>query len=99
MLTLRAFVISHWPMFLFVFGYPVITALLSWWLWWDTDAHWEAYKMAHPNRALAVKILRYLSPHMRGAIKAWRDEAARRSFAPSLDALPPAPPPSVPPVA
>ena len=64
--------------------WPIVGAALSWWLWWDTPEHWEVYAKAHPGRALAIRALRTVSPHLRKLVVAWRDYAAARSSLPPL---------------
>ena len=73
-----------WPLILAVVIWPLVGAALSWWLWWDTPEHWEAYAKAHPGRALAIRALRTVSPHLRKLVVAWRDYAAARSSLPPL---------------
>lgn len=85
-MTLKQFVIAHWPWFMLFVGYPMITSVLNWYLWWDTEEHWEAFKKAHPKWAFFVKVMRAVGPHFRKVVVAWRDYTARRSF------NPPAPP-------
>ena len=77
------------PLILALVVWPIVGAALSWWLWWDTPEHWEAYAKAHPGRALAIRALRTVSPHLRKLVVAWRDYAAARSSLPPLSiALP-----------
>ena len=73
-----------WPLILALVVWPIVGAALSWWLWWDTPEHWEAYAKAHPGRALAIRALRTVSPHLRKLVVAWRDYAAARSSLPPL---------------
>ena len=72
------------PLILALVVWPIVGAALSWWLWWDTPEHWEAYAKAHPGRALAIRALRTVSPHLRKLVVAWRDYAAARSSLPPL---------------
>jgi len=72
------------PLILALVVWPIVGAALSWWLWWDTPEHWEAYAKAHPGRALAIRALRTVSPHLRKLVVAWRDYAAARSSLPLL---------------
>ena len=72
------------PLILAVVVWPIVGAALSWWLWWDTPEHWEAYAKAHPGRALAIRALRTVSPHLRKLVVAWRDYASARSSLPPL---------------
>ena len=72
------------PLILALIVWPLVGAALSWWLWWDTPEHWEAYAKAHPGRALAIRALRTVSPHLRKLVVAWRDYAAARSSLPPL---------------
>ncbi len=72
------------PLILALVVWPIVGAALSWWLWWDTPEHWEAYARAHPGRALAIRALRTVSPHLRKLVVAWRDYAAARSSLPPL---------------
>lgn len=72
------------PLILALVVWPLVGAALSWWLWWDTPEHWEAYAKAHPGRALAIRALRTVSPHLRKLVVAWRDYAAARSSLPPL---------------
>ena len=72
------------PLILALVVWPIVGAALSWWLWWDTPAHWDAYAKAHPGRALAIRALRTVSPHLRKLVVAWRDYAAARSSLPPL---------------
>ncbi len=72
------------PLILALIVWPIVGAALSWWLWWDTPEHWEAYAKAHPGRALAIRALRTVSPHLRKLVVAWRDYAAARSSLPPL---------------
>ena len=72
------------PLILAVVVWPIVGAALSWWLWWDTPAHWDAYAKAHPGRALAIRALRTVSPHLRKLVVAWRDYASARSSLPPL---------------
>ena len=37
------------PLILALVVWPIVGAALSWWLWWDTPEHWEAYAKAHPG--------------------------------------------------
>ena len=74
----------YWPLILALIVWPLVGAALSWWLWWDTPEHWEAYAKAHPGRALAIRALRTVSPHLRKLVVAWRDYAAARSSLPPL---------------
>jgi len=76
-----------WPLILALVVWPIVGAALSWWLWWDTPAHWDAYAAAHPGRALAIRALRTVSPHLRKLVVAWRDYAAVRSSLPPLSVL------------
>ena len=92
----------YWPLILAAVVWPIIGAALSWWLWWDTPAHWNAYAAAHPGRALAIRALRTVSPHLRKLVVAWRDYAAARSLAlpvvpPSVGPLAPSVDPVAPP--
>ena len=73
-----------WPLILALVVWPLVGAALSWWLWWDTPEHWEAYAKAHPGRALAIRALRTVSPHLRKLVVAWRDYASARSSLPPL---------------
>lgn len=82
MLTVKQFIIAHWPWFMLFIGYPLITGVLNWWLWWDTPEHWEDFKKRRPKLAFAVKVFRALSPVVRKVVIAWRDYAARNSFNP-----------------
>ena len=75
-----------WPLILALVVWPIVGAALSWWLWWDTPAHWDTYAAAHPGRALAIRALRTVSPHLRKLVVAWREYAAARSSLP-LSAL------------
>ena len=93
----------YWPLILAAVVWPIIGAALSWWLWWDTPAHWDAYAAAHPGRALAIRALRTVSPHLRKLVVAWRDYAASRSLTmpaapPSVGPLAPSADPVAPPV-
>lgn len=72
------------PLILALVVWPIVGAALSWWLWWDTPEHWEAYAKAHPGRALAIRALRTVSPHLRKLVVAWRDYASARSSLPPL---------------
>lgn len=72
------------PLILALVVWPIVGAALSWWLWWDTPEHWEAYAKAHPGRALAIRALRTVSPHLRKLVVAWRDYATARSSLPPL---------------
>ena len=72
------------PLILALVVWPIGGAALSWWRWWDTPEHWEAYAKAHPGRALAIRALRTVSPHLRKLVVAWRDYAAARSSLPPL---------------
>ncbi len=72
------------PLILALVVWPIVGAALSWWLWWDTPEHWEAYARAHPGRALAIRALRTVSPHLRKLVVAWREYAAARSSLPPL---------------
>ena len=72
------------PLILALVIWPLVGAALSWWLWWDTPEHWEAYAKAHPGRALAIRALRTVSPHLRKLVVAWRDYASARSSLPPL---------------
>ena len=72
------------PLILALIVWPLVGAALSWWLWWDTPEHWEAYAKAHPGRALAIRALRTVSPHLRKLVVAWRDYASARSSLPPL---------------
>ena len=72
------------PLILALIVWPIVGAALSWWLWWDTPEHWEAYAKAHPGRALAIRALRTVSPHLRKLVVAWRDYASARSSLPPL---------------
>ena len=72
------------PLILALVVWPIVGAALSWWLWWDTPEHWEAYAKAHPGRALAIRALRTVSPHLRKLVVAWREYAAARSSLPPL---------------
>ena len=74
----------YWPLILALVVWPIVGAALSWWLWWDTPEHWEAYAKAHPGRALAIRALRTVSPHLRKLVVAWRDYASARSSLPPL---------------
>lgn len=85
----------YWPLILAAIVYPIVTAALSWWLWWDTPAHWDAFAAAHPRAALAIRALRAVSPHLRKLVTAWRDYTASRSLA--LPAVPPSVGPLAPP--
>lgn len=79
----------YWPMLMALVGYPLITAALNWALWWDTPEHWDAFVASHPRAALAVRILRACSPHLRKVVVAYRDWAAARGALPrpTLDAV------------
>ena len=72
------------PLILALIVWPIGGAALSWWLWWDTPEHWEAYAKAHPGRALAIRALRTVSPHLPKLVVAWRDYASARSSLPPL---------------
>ena len=73
-----------WPLILALIVWPIVGAALSWWLWWDTPAHWDAYAKAHPGRAFIVRAIRTVSPHLRKLVVAWREYAAARSSLPPL---------------
>ena len=79
----------YWPMLMALVGYPLLTAALNWALWWDTPEHWDAFVASHPRAALAVRILRACSPHLRKVVVAYRDWAAARGALPrpTLDAV------------
>lgn len=77
----------YWPLILAVVIWPLVGAALSWWLWWDTPEHWEAYAKAHPGRALAIRALRTVSPHLRKLVVAWQAYAAARSSLPPLSVI------------
>lgn len=72
------------PLILALVVWPIVGAALSWWLWWDTPEHWEAYAKAHPGRAFIVRAIRTVSPHLRKLVVAWREYAAARSSLPPL---------------
>lgn len=74
------------PLILALIVWPLVSAALTYALWWDTPARWDAFVAAHPRAAFAVRILRALSPHLRKLVIAWRDLAASRSALP-LSAL------------
>lgn len=74
----------YWPLILAVVIWPLVGAALSWWLWWDTPEHWDAYAKAHPGRAFIVRAIRTVSPHLRKLVVAWREYAAARSSLPPL---------------
>ena len=76
----------YWPLILALVVWPLVSAALTYALWWDTPARWDAFVAAHPRAAFAVRILRALSPHLRKLVIAWRDLAASRSALP-LSAL------------
>lgn len=76
-----------WPLILALVVWPIVGAALSWWLWWDTPAHWDAYAAAHPGRALAIRALRTVSPHLRKLVVAWQAYAAARSSLPPLSVI------------
>lgn len=79
----------YWPLILALIVWPIVGAALSWWLWWDTPEHWDAYAKAHPGRAFIVRAIRTVSPHLRKLVVAWREYAAARSSLPPLSiALP-----------
>ena len=72
--------------------FPLATAALNWLLWWDTPAAWEAFALAHPSRALWIRRLRAVSPHLRKLVVLSRDAAAARTSLPArgvIDALSP----------
>jgi hypothetical protein len=72
--------------------FPLATAALNWLLWWDTPAAWEAFALAHPSRALWIRRLRAVSPHLRKLVVLSRDAAAARTSLPArgiVDALSP----------
>lgn len=77
----------YWPLILALIVWPLVGAALSWWLWWDTPEHWEAYAKAHPGRALAIRALRTVSPHLRKLVVAWQAYAAARSSLPPLSVI------------
>lgn len=79
----------YWPMLMALVGYPLITAALNWWLWWDTPEHWDAFVARQPRAAVAVRILRAVGPHLRKVVVAYRDWAAARGVLPrpTLDAV------------
>ena len=74
----------YWPLILAVVIWPLVSAALTYALWWDTPARWDAFVAAHPRAAFAVRILRALSPHLRKLVIAWRDYASARSSLPPL---------------
>lgn len=74
----------YWPLILALIVWPLVGAALSWWLWWDTPEHWDAYAKAHPGRAFIVRAIRTVSPHLRKLVVAWREYAAARSSLPPL---------------
>lgn len=76
----------YWPLILALVVWPLVSAALTYALWWDTPARWDAFVAAHPRAAFAVRILRAMSPHLRKLVIAWRDLAASRSALP-LSAL------------
>lgn len=85
------FVATYWPVFMLLVGWPVITGVLNWYLWWDTPAHWDEFQAAHPKLAFLVRLNRAWGPHLRKVVVAWRDYAASKSGGPPS---PPAAPPA-----
>lgn len=79
----------YWPLLMALVGYPLITAALNWWLWWDSPANWDAFVARQPRAAFAVRILRAVGPHLRKVVVAYRDWAAARGALPrpTLDAV------------
>jgi hypothetical protein len=86
----------YWPTLVAVLlgfvVFPLATAALNWALWWDTPAAWDAYAAKHPERALWIRRLRAVSPHLRKLVVLSRDAAAARTSLPArgvIDALSP----------
>ena len=82
----------YWPLVLGLFVYPMTAAWLNWVLWFDTPEKWDAFALANPRGAFAIKLFRLANPHLRPVLLAWRSMANARS---ALPPQPPQPPPSV----
>ena len=78
----------YWPLIAAVILWPIVTGALTWYLWWDTAEHWDAFVAKQPRAAFAVRFLRAAGPHLRKLVVAWRDYAASRSALPLASPAP-----------
>jgi hypothetical protein len=72
----------YWPVLLGLIVYPLFAATLTWILWFDTPAKWDAFSAKYPKWAFTIKMFRLANPHFRPLLVAWRDLAQARSSLP-----------------
>jgi hypothetical protein len=72
----------YWPVLLGLIVYPLFAATLTWILWFDSPAKWDAFSAKYPKWAFAIKVFRLANPHFRPLLVAWRDLAQARSSLP-----------------
>lgn len=84
-------VVAYWPLFMVLIGWPALSGLANWFLWWDTPEHWDAFVAANPNKARWIRFLRAAGPHLRKAAQALKKRADAETGRPTQ--APPPPPP------
>lgn len=83
-------VVAYWPLFMFLVGWPALTGLANWFLWWESPEHWDAFAKEFPEKARWIRILRAAGPHLRKVALAIKRRGEAESGRPTQ--APPPPP-------
>lgn len=71
--------------------------VLNWLLWWEAQEDWTKWAGTNPRKALVVRLIRLVGPHLRAFAEAWSKylaaQAARRGVDPAKVSPPAAPTP------